>query len=182
MSVCTPLSTHINLQVMSLSIDTHQASFRSGARHKPASSHLCSLLAFLGLHDELQVSRAECGALTGPPLGGHGLFGHSGRDGGTSLSRFPLSKLKLDNFFLLWLAVPESQKLVRLPGSEAGAHTTCCAVGTGAEAPVSLRAQVLSLLENAKLGHPLPGPMGSFSLPSLAATLSQVGRHRLKAS
>lgn len=42
-----------------------------------------------------------------------GLFGHGVRDGGSSLSRFPLSKLKLDNFFLLWLAAPDSQKLVR---------------------------------------------------------------------
>lgn len=81
-----------------------------------------------------------------------GLFGHGARDGGSSLSRFPLSKLKLDNFFLLWLAAPDSQKLV------------------------------LSLLENAKLGHPLPGPAGSHSsLPSLGGALSQPPLSPIKA-
>ena len=40
--------------------------------------------------------------------------------GGTELSpgapqKFPCSKLKLDSLFLQWLAMPESQKLVRLP-------------------------------------------------------------------
>lgn len=43
-----------------------------------------------------------------------GFFGHNVRDGSSSLSRFPLSKLKLDNFFLLWLAAPDAQKLVRM--------------------------------------------------------------------
>lgn len=44
-------------------------------------------------------------------------------------------------------------------------------------------AQVLSLLENAKLGHPLPGPAGSFSsLPSLGMALSQVALRSLVAT
>lgn len=50
-----------------------------------------------------------------PTLGGHGLFAPN-RDA-SSLLRFPLSKLKLDNLFLLWLAIPDSQKLVRYPQS-----------------------------------------------------------------
>lgn len=52
-----------------------------------------------------------CSGVLMTPLG---FFGHGVRDGGNSLSRFPLSKLKLDNFFLLWLAAPDSQKLVRV--------------------------------------------------------------------
>ena len=54
---------------------------------------------------------SSSGKLSMTPLG---FFGHNVRDGSSSLSRFPLSKLKLDNFFLLWLAAPDAQKLVRM--------------------------------------------------------------------
>mmetsp|Transcript_5146 Transcript_5146/g.14795 ORF Transcript_5146/g.14795 Transcript_5146/m.14795 type:complete len:540 (-) Transcript_5146:595-2214(-) len=77
-----------------------------------------------------------------PTLGGHGLFAPN-RDA-SSLLRFPLSKLKLDNLFLLWLAIPDSQKLV------------------------------LTLLESAKNGQPLPGPTSSVALPTSAAALTQM--------
>lgn len=81
-----------------------------------------------------------------PTLGGssssHGLF-TPGRDS-SSLQKFPLSKLKLDNLFLLWLAVPESQKLVQ------------------------------ALLDSAQAGQPLQGPTNSASLPASAAALSQM--------
>jgi hypothetical protein len=108
-----------------------------------------------------------------------GFFGHGVRDGGSSLSRFPLSKLKLDNFFLLWLAAPDSQKLVRVPTQLSQQQTTwdrlALACINGACSFFQCCVQVLSLLENAKLGHTLPGPAGSFnSLPSLGLALSQV--------
>ena len=54
--------------------------------------------------------------LTSPPC----MLGSPVHVGGTELSpgapqKFPCSKLKLDSLFLQWLAMPESQKLVRVP-------------------------------------------------------------------
>lgn len=57
--------------------------------------------------------------------------------GGTELSpgapqKFPCSKLKLDSLFLQWLAMSESQKLVRLPcfGSEKWLEHGSSSLGT----------------------------------------------------
>ena len=134
-----------------------------------------------------------------PTLSGPGLFTPS-RDA-LSLLRFPLSKLKLDNLFLLWLAVPESQKLVSRPPSRLHtcrgstvAHPVTQAGKTGRQQPLLLssmealvnrltetgcealpaRTQVVSLLESAKLGQPLPGPTSSVALPTSAAALTQM--------
>lgn len=40
------------------------------------------------------------------------LTGFSGSSSEQGTTRFPCSKLKLDNLFLQWLSLPESQKLV----------------------------------------------------------------------
>ena len=78
---------------------------------------------------------------------------------GEQNSRFPCSKLKLDNLFLQWLSMQESQKLVSLqallivPGGfqPQGSWRTLFA-------DHFLTIQVLSLLEETKHGRPLPGP------------------------
>ena len=68
------------------------------------------------------------------------MLDHPVHVGGTELSpgppqKFPCSKLKLDSLFLQWLAMPESQKLVRLPclgGEKWLEHGSSC---LGASAP-----------------------------------------------
>ncbi len=104
---------------------------------------------------------ARCASLTNPLLDCslHAVAG----------SRFPSSKLMLDNLFINWLAVPESQKLVRWARrSRAVGHALFGRFSQLGGAP-----QVLSLLEDAKAGRPVAGPSTSRSAlsPTTAASL-----------
>jgi serine/threonine-protein phosphatase 2A regulatory subunit B'' len=62
---------------------------------------------------------------------------HGGSDGEVAGApkRFPSSKLKLDELFLQWISLPDSQKLI------------------------------LSLIDDAKAGNPLVGPHGTSAWP-----------------
>lgn len=74
---------------------------------------------------------------------------------GVSHARFPSSKLKLDELFLHWLSLPESQSLVR--------HIAWFALDFQKAARLKVNPhhvrQVLSLLEDAKAGRPLAGTL-----------------------
>lgn len=86
-----------------------------------------------------------------------------------SQARFPISKLKLDNLFLQWLSMADSQSLVTFgfASSLAVLHQNALIVCN------ILSVQVLSLLEDAKAGRQLARPAESASplSPSAAQNL-----------
>ena len=90
-----------------------------------------------------------------------------------SQARFPISKLKLDNLFMQWLSMAESQTLV-LHSYLASLSSLCTLMH---DAFLFLQVvsilQVLSLLEDAKAGRPLARPAEAASplSPSVAQNL-----------
>jgi hypothetical protein len=54
------------------------------------------------------------------PAPAAGLASSSGRGQLDSHPMYPCAKLKLDQLFLQWLSLPDSQALVRLPGGPPG--------------------------------------------------------------
>ena len=96
----------------------------------------------------------------------------TGADAPTAGARFPSSKLKLDELFLGWLSLPESQKLVRRAARAPRRGPRTC----GARSRFVTRAaprQVLALLDDAKAGRPIGGPTATRAplSPSAAASL-----------
>ena len=96
----------------------------------------------------------------------------AGADAPTAGARFPSSKLKLDELFLGWLSLPESQKLVRSAARAAprGPRTSGARLRFVTRAPPR---QVLALLDDAKAGRPIGGPTATRAplSPSAAASL-----------
>mmetsp|Transcript_24153 Transcript_24153/g.52711 ORF Transcript_24153/g.52711 Transcript_24153/m.52711 type:complete len:546 (-) Transcript_24153:91-1728(-) len=85
----------------------------------------------------LQVGAGETAAAATAAKTGSNARGHS-EDLPAAQKRFPSSKLKLDELFLQWISMPESQKLV------------------------------LSLLDDSKMGRPLSGPNGLSAMSPLS--------------
>lgn len=86
-----------------------------------------------------------------------------------SQARFPISKLKLDNLFLQWLSMAESQSLVTYDKFFSWPQQFC----TCYSPKTVVLAQVLSLLEDAKAGRQLARPVEAASplSPSAAQNL-----------
>ena len=86
-----------------------------------------------------------------------------------SQARFPISKLKLDNLFLQWLSMAESQSLVTYDKLFSWSQQVC----TCYSPKTVVLAQVLSLLEDAKAGRQLARPVEAASplSPSAAQNL-----------